>query len=257
MKKSITKNQLKLLKQQRLFEQRIAKKHEKAILNCYVKLAEEIEKKYLKSNPSNFDDEVEEVLKPLLQQTLIKIASWNIETFTEFFIDKFKRTINLDDLQIIKSKLLNKFLNKYVGETVKNVSETTKNILKNKISIYTQEGLNFRDMVKNIVRDTKGVIGINRAKIIARTETSKAISITNFDTAKGAGLKTKTWIYTNGSVVKRKFHVVMNGTTIEIGKRFTVPGEGKVPEAKMRFPKDPECLAAGQIISCSCQIFYT
>lgn len=253
----INKNQLRLLKQQRIFEQRIAKMHEKALLNCYVQLALEIEKKFLKSKIEDFDEEVEKFFKPLLQKTLVRVAQVNIEEFTKYFTEKFKRNINLEQLQNIKSKILDKFLKKYVGETVRNVTETTKNILKTKISKYTQESLNFRDVVKNIVRDTRGEIGIKRAKIIARTETSKAISVTNHSTAEGAGLRLKTWVYTFGSVTKRKYHEAMNGTTIEINKKFKVGGEGKVPAVEMRFPKDPECLVAGQIISCSCQIFYS
>ena len=261
MKRKITKSQLSAIKKQRLFEQRISKSREKQFRKCYDVLAYEIESKYLKTDLNDFKEGVnkiiEEKFKPQLKLALSYVAELNIKEFIDYFLKVFKRTINVEELQVIESKMLNKFLNKYVGETVKNVSETTREIINSRITKYTQQGLSFRDIVKNIVSDTKGDIGVARAKIIARTETSKAISITNYTTAEKAGLKNKTWIYTYGSVTKRKFHEVMNGTIIPINDKFKVGGEGKIPSVELRFPKDPECRVPGQIISCSCQIFYS
>lgn len=261
MKRKLNKSQLSSLRKQRLFEQRIAKSREKQFMKCYEVLAYEMESKYLKTDLNDFKEGVnklvEEKFKPQLKLALSYVAELNIKEFIVYFMKVFKRTINVEELQVIKSKILDKFLKKYVGETVKNVSQTTKDIINSRITKYTQQGLSFRDVVKNIVSDTKGEIGVTRAKIIARTETSKAISITNYTTAEKAGLKMKTWVYTYGSVTKRKFHEVMNSTIIPINDKFKVGGEGKVPSVELRFPKDPECRVPGQIISCSCQIFYS
>lgn len=260
MKRKLTKSQLSMLKKQRLFEQRIAKSREKKILECYIYLSSEIEREFIKSDIKDLKDFIDKTIdtgfKTQLKLKLNAIAKMNIDDFVKYFIEVFKRNINIDEVQIIKSKLLNKFLDKYVGETVKNVSNTTKDILKNRISKYTQEGLNFRDLTKRLVEDTRGEIGIKRARIIARTETSKAITASNHITAVKAGFKKKTWVYTHGSVTKREYHLVMNGVTIDIDKKFDVGGEGKVPPVKMRFPKDPECRVPGQVISCACMIFY-
>lgn len=246
-----------IAKDQRRYELRTAKKHEKAIYKCYVDLSKDIENKLSKSLFNDVKDIIENNFKPKLQLTLEGIAKININQFIDYFIDKFKRTINLDELQSIKSKTLKRFLEKYTAKTVTNVTQTTINLLNNKISKLTNEGYSQADIIKEIVRATKGEIGVNRARIIARVETSKAFGMTNYDTAVKAGLKYKTWWYIGGGHENRKYHQAMNGKKIPINKKFEVQGEGKVPATKMRFPKDPECLVAGQVINCTCQIIYS
>ncbi len=257
----VTKKHLAQAKKQRLYEQRVYKTRQKHFLKCYQVLSQEIEETLLKGDIDSLNDKIDKIVDNKftrqLKIALTTVAELNINQFIKYFMRVFERTINVEELQTIKSNLLKRFLNKYTAESVKNVSHTTKEILKTRISKYTQEGLSFRDIVKNIVADTKGDIGKHRATIIARVETSKAMSITNYETAVKSGLKKKTWIYTFGSVTKRKYHEAMNGKTIPINQKFDVGGEGKVPPVKMRFPKDPECNVAGQIISCSCQIFYS
>lgn len=261
MKRKVTKKQLSMIKKQRLFEQRIAKTRIKQFIKCYDVLSQEIETTLLKSDIESLRDKIDKIVDSKftkqLKLSLNTVAELNINEFIEYFMRVFKRNINLDDLQAIKSKALKRFMNKYTAESITHITRTTKDILKTRITRYTEQGLSFRDIVKNIVADTKGSIGKARATVIARVETSKAMAITNYDSADKAGLKYKTWIYTFGSVTKRKYHEVMNGVTIPINKKFDVGGEGKVPPVKMRFPKDPECNVAGQIISCSCTVFYT
>lgn len=247
----------RIAKEQRRYELRASKRHEKAIYKCYVDLSKDIENKLSKSLFNDVKDVIEKNFKPRLQLALEGVAKININQFIDYFIDKFKRTINLDELQVIKSKTLKRFLEKYTAKTVTNVTQTTINILNNKISKLTREGYSQADIIKEIVKSTKGEIGTNRARIIARVETSKAFSITNYDTAIKAGLKYKTWWYIGGGHENRKYHQAMNGKKIPINKRFDVQGEGKVPATKMRFPKDPECLVAGQVINCTCQIIYS
>lgn len=257
----VTKKHLAQARKQRLYEQRVYKTRQKHFLKCYQVLSQEIEETLLKGDIDSLNDKIDKVVDNKftrqLKLALGTVAELNINQFVEYFIRVFKRTINIDELQTIKSNLLSKFLKRYTAESITHISRTTKDLLKTRISKYTEEGLAFRDIVKNIVADTKGDIGKHRATIIARVETSKAMAITNYETAVKSGLKNKTWIYTFGSVTKRKYHEVMNGVTIPINKKFDVGGEGKVPPVKMRFPKDPECRVAGQIISCSCQIFYS
>lgn len=246
-----------IAKDQRRYELRTAKRHEKVIYKCYVELSKDIEDKLAKSLFDDVKEVIESKFKPRLQLTLEGIAKFNINQFVDYFVEKFKRTINFDELQAIKSKTLSKFLTKYTAKTVMNVTDTTIKILNDRISKLTREGYSQADIVNEIVRATKGEIGVNRAKIIARVETSKAFQITNYDTAVKAGLKYKTWWYIGGGMENRKYHQAMNGKKIPINQKFDVQGEGKVPATKMRFPKDPECRVAGQVINCTCQIIYT
>lgn len=254
------KKQLSLIKKQRLFEQKVAKARIRRFKECYQVLSQEIEETLLKGSS---DDLTHKILKIVdnkftrqLKLALNTVAELNINAFVDFFIKFFERSINLEDLQIIKSKMLHKFLMRYTAESVTSITHTTKEILRTRIAKYTEQGLSFRDIVKNIVADTNGEIGKNRATIIARVETSKAFSITNYETAVQSGLKYKTWWYIGGGHENRKYHQAMNGKRIPIKSKFDVQGEGKVPPVKMRFPKDPECRVAGQVINCTCQIIY-
>lgn len=242
---------------QRRYELRVAKKHEKTIKQVYIQLSLDIESHFSKSIKNDIDKIVSTKFKNNMQLALFKIAKLNIDEFINFFLKTFKRTINFNELQEIKSKLLDKFLNKYTAKTVKNVTETTTKILNDRISKLVSEGYSQNDIIKEIVRATKGEIGERRAKIIARVESSKAFQITNYETAIKAGLKYKTWWYIGGGKENRKYHQAMNGKKIPIKDKFDINGENGVPPTKMRFPKDPECRVPGQVINCTCQVIYT
>lgn len=244
--------------QQRKYEIKVAKSRENLLYTPYKLLAEELEKTFLKS--SDFKDKVEKIIentfKPSLQKVLLKVSKLNIDEFLSYFTETFKRNLNLEDIQGIKSKLLNRTLKKYTAKTVVNVTETTKTILNAKITAYTQQGMSFNEMVKKIVEDTRGEIGVKRAKVIARTETAKAIGETNFQTATKAKLKNKTWVHAGGGKKDRKSHIELDGVTIGINESFNVGAEGSTPPTQMRFPKDPQCTVAGHILGCLCQIYY-
>lgn len=258
MKKKIKKRIRNICIQQRKYEEKIARSRESLLYTPYKLLAEELESTFLKL--SDFKDKVEKIIentfKPSLQKVLLKVSKLNIDEFLSYFTETFKRTLNLQDIQDIKSKLLNRTLKKYTAKTVVDVTETTKSILNAKITAYTQQGMSFNEMVKKIVEDTKGEIGKNRAKVIARTETAKAIGETNFKTATKAKLKNKTWVHAGGGKKDRKSHIELDGVTIGINESFNVGAEGSTPPTQIRFPKDPQCTVAGHIIGCLCQIYY-
>ena len=214
---------------QRRYELRVAKKHEKTIKRVYVQLAYDIESHFSKGIKDDITKIVSTKFKNNMQLALFKIAKLNIDEFINFFLKTFKRTINLNELQEIKSKLLDKFLNKYTAKTVKNVTKTTIKILNDRISKLVSEGYSQKDIVKEIVRVTKGEIGERRAKIIARVESSKAFQMTNYETAIKAGLKYKTWWYIGGGKENRKYHQEINGKKIPIKDKFDVSGENGVP----------------------------
>jgi|GEM_PF-2361609 len=259
-KKKVKAKEKLLAKNLRNYEARVSKRRERYFLEPYKSLAKGIESRYKKSNyddiEKDLDDLVEEYFDPKLQKTLFTVHTLNIREFIEYFVENFKRTLNLKQMQNIESELLKEYLERYSGETVTRVSRTTKKILKNRITEHKTAGMSFDDMVREIVADTKGEIGKKRAKIIARTETSKAINSANFETASKAGLKKKKWIHAGGGITDRPSHIKMHEVTIGIKEKFKVPGHGKTPAVNMRFPKDPLVRVAGHIVHCYCQISY-
>ena len=257
----LTKNDIKREKELKRYSLRTAKNKEKIILQAYILLSKDIENEFLKGSIDDIQRKISDIIdnkfKGYIQTSLFKIAKLNIKQFTEYFIETFKRNINTTDLQEIKSKLLNRFLSKYSGYTVVDVAETTKRILNKRVTEYSSAGYSYKELVKKIIEDTKGEIGKRRAMIIARTETQKAIGETNYQTAVKAKLSNKTWLHLGGGKTDRNSHKALHGKTIPIKNKFEVGAEGKTPAVKMRFPKDPECRVAGQIINCECGIKYS
>ena len=86
----------------------------------------------------------------------------------------------------------------------------------------------------------------SRAELIARQETSTALSTGQFDMMKAAGAATKTWHH-RPQKNPRPDHVDMDGETVGIDQRFS---------NGLRFPRDPEDGRAEQLINCRCYLTY-
>lgn len=251
----VTNKERNQAKQERLYGARVATTREKLFYKPYDELAKSLTPKG--SNFSQVDDfkksvdkNIDKVFKPLIQKSLFDCWRLNIDQFTDYFIDVWKRNINVDKIQPIKSKMLDRFLKKYSAKKVTSISDTTRSIIKNRVDLYTSQGMSYNDMVKAIVKDTKGEIKKTRAGLIAREETSQSMSETNRVTAEESGLKFKKWIYRGGGKTKRPNHQTMDGVKIKIKDKFNVPGHGKVASAKLNNPKDINSNNAGQIINC-------
>lgn len=258
----VTAKERKQAKNERLYGARVAKSRESLFYKPYNELAKAIENDLVKADDpesiiKSLDRNIKKVFKPLIQKSLFDCWRLNINQFVDYFVDVWKRNLNVDEIASVSSKLLDKFLKKYSAKKVTSISEKTRSVISNRVSEYTRQGLSHNDMVKSIVRDTKGEIRKVRASLIAREETSQCMASTNYDTAVKAKLGFKKWIYRGGGKTNRPNHQSIDGQKVKIGKKFNVPGHGKVPSTKMRFPKDPENGVAGQIIECHCGIIYT
>jgi hypothetical protein len=260
-KSKVTQAELKQAKNLRVYSERTATMRVKYLRRPYTKLASAIKNKYNKSDDKDLSKFIEEEIKntfgPAMEQQLLFVWKLNIDQFVDYFVDKFKRNIVTDKIDVVKSKLLKEFSSKYMAKKITSISETTESILNTRIAKYTEEGLSFRDMVNKIVEDTGGEISRTRAKLIASEETSQAISVTNHKTAQEAKLKYKKWIHRGGAKVDRPNHLAMDGVIVGINQKFNVPGHESCPPTKMRFPKDPENGVACQIIRCFCGVVYT
>ena len=184
MKKKVTSKERRQAKQLIVYTLRTSTQRQRKLYNPFNKLADKIEERFLKANEDDIKEfvakEIDRTFKPLFQGAILSVWELNINQFTDYFVDKFKRNINVDTIQTIKSSLLKEFSNKYMAKKVTNISDTLEQILNNRIDKYAEAGLSARDIARNIVKDTKGDIKLSRAKLIAREETSQVISKVNF-----------------------------------------------------------------------------
>jgi hypothetical protein len=92
----------------------------------------------------------------------------------------------------------------------------------------------------------------SRAKLIATQETTTSFTTGQFDMMKAAGATTKVWHHRpqknprdgkDGTVN----HVALNGEAVHIDAAFS---------NGLRYPCDPECADAAQVINCRCYVTY-
>lgn len=253
MKEKVTKKEKRLAKNMRNKEERTAIKRQKEIIKPFESLSKELDGKIT-------EEEVEKTVKkfftPQMEQKLLFIYKLNVDEFVDYFVEVFDRNISSSVINTIKSKLVEDYSKKYIANKVTSISDTTRDILNNRISKYLDEGYSHKDISKMIVSETKGEIGPTRAKLIAREETSQVMSTSNHKTAQEAKLKTKKWIHAGGGKTNRKSHEAINGTVIKINEKFKLGSEGKTPSTTMRFPKDAESHVAGHTINCYCKCHY-
>ena len=86
----------------------------------------------------------------------------------------------------------------------------------------------------------------SRARTIAAQECNTSLLTGNFDMMKKAGAGTKTWHVTNPAVA-RPSHKRLNGVTVPIDGKFS---------NGCRFPCDPDCSDASEVVNCHCFLTY-
>ena len=254
-KKPVTKKERAYARKIATKTVKTAKKREKLLIVPFNLLSNALEKEFAKSNKGIIEKLLKTVLQPSMQLQMFKTWKLNIDEFVGYFKDVWGRNITDEQIITVKSKILDRTLKKEVAKKVTNISDIVEKILNSRISEMEIAGMSNRDIQKEIVRITKGEIGTKRAELIAREETSQAISKTNFEVAKTAGMKKKKWIHVGGGKSNRPNHLAMDGVLIPIKSKFNVTGYKTTPPAKMDRPKD-NTAPAGQVINCYCQVFY-
>ena len=130
------------------------------------------------------------------------------------------------------------------GKRVVGIEQTTRDNIARIISRGISEGKSQIELKKEIQSEMGSTE--SRAKLIARQETSTALSTGQFDMMKAAGAATKTWHH-RPQKNPRPDHVEMDGETVGIDQRFS---------NGLRFPRDPEDGRAEQLINCRCYLTY-
>lgn len=140
----------------------------------------------------------------------------------------------------------------YGGQRVVGIEQTTRNNIADTIAKGVSEGVSQRQLKKQIQADMGSDATAERAKLIARQETSTVLATGQFDMMKAAGATTKTWHHRpqenpRDGVRTSVNHVAMDGETVGINERFS---------NGLRYPRDPEDNRPEELINCRCYLTY-
>lgn len=146
------------------------------------------------------------------------------------------------------AQLIADYFRQDIFDTVKKITDTTKELIKKVLTQAYIDGLGIDDIVKKL-EDTE--LSKVRARLIARTETVTVANKGAMFVAKDTGLPlNKTWLSAGDSRV-RKDHAEINAHTVSIDDPFIVGG------FKMQQPGDSSQGADGaEIINCRCTVVF-
>jgi HK97 family phage portal protein len=146
-------------------------------------------------------------------------------------------------------KLIQLWVSNRAGSMVKNVIQTTKDLVRNVIAIGQDEGLGITKIAAKI-RERYSGFSRRRAEVIARTETVAASNFGSMNAAAQTGLNPKkVWVSSRDSRV-RDTHEDIDGAIVNMDEKF------KVGKAYLSFPGDQEAEAPEETINCRCTLSY-
>lgn len=152
-------------------------------------------------------------------------------------------------------KWIRDFVTTGVAESIVEVDETTKDIVRKIMDDGARSGLQYSEIASNITKRAKSIKTYNRAFTIARTEmgsvinSAKTRSSEDFEIETGLELG-KLWIHRGSSDPRDSHLAVDTGIAIPKDAHFIVDGE------MMLRPHDPSA-SAKNVVNCGCQIVYT
>lgn len=130
------------------------------------------------------------------------------------------------------------------GSRVRGITQTTKDTIGRIVSNALEHGDSRETIAKQIQQEMQ--TSASRARTIAAQECNTSLLTGNFDMMKKAGAGTKTWHVTNPAVA-RPSHKRLNGVTVPIDCKFS---------NGCRFPCDPDCSDASEVVNCHCFLTY-
>ena len=130
------------------------------------------------------------------------------------------------------------------GSRVRGITQPTKDTIGRIVSNALEHGDSRENIAKQIQQEMQ--TSASRARTIAAQECNTSLLTGNFDMMKKAGAGTKTWHVTNPSVA-RPSHKRLNGVTVPIDGKFS---------NGCRFPCDPDCSDASEVVNCHCFLTY-
>lgn len=130
------------------------------------------------------------------------------------------------------------------GSRVRGITQTTKETIGRIVSNALEHGDSRETIAKQIQQEMQ--TSASRARTIAAQECNTSLLTGNFDMMKKAGAGTKIWHVTNPAVA-RPSHKRLNGVTVPIDGKFS---------NGCRFPCDPDCSDASEVVNCHCFLTY-
>ena len=130
------------------------------------------------------------------------------------------------------------------GSRVRGITQTTKDTIGRIVSNALEHGDSRETIAKQIQQEMQ--TSASRARTIAAQECNTSLLTGNFDMMKKAGAGTKTRHVTNPAVA-RPSHKRLNGVTVPIDGKFS---------NGCRFPCDPDCSDASEVVNCHCFLTY-
>ena len=228
-KKIIAKKQLKM-------RNRLITRQFKRLRNVFAQLRGEID-----PNEQLFISEL--AWQSFSTQLYSQLKKGMLETVNETakFVSE-QRKISGELIPAIKNDALKKLGKEVIAEKVTNITEKTKETI-NKIIVKGQtNGVNIKDVAKEITEKVKGMEK-TRAMVIARTETATTSTTTYYEGLVKAGLE-KTWWHVGGGKTDRQSHVACNGETIGVEETFS---------CGLKHPHELDA-PAEEIINCHCEL---
>ena len=243
------KKEVKKIRTLKLLEKRLTARNKKII----DKIFNEFKEKIVVDNASKNDLKIiididYEWLRRKIKSGLETLYTFTFESTLKSFQNIYNKKIKSNTMKGIKDYFLKKWNKKNAAKQATRISKTTQIKLNKIITTGQEEGISHNEMVEKIVKEVNGMTA-QRASTIARTETSKSINATSFETAKGI-MKEKCWIHVGGKKMYRVHHKAIGGKWVDINYKWSLQ-DG----VEALYPHE-DGLPASEVVRCSCLIIF-
>ena len=218
---------------------------ERSLRGVFKRYGDESAKAYTNGRPTpSIENGLRSVLHPHYRRVVPRFGRMTFEAVTKQNNGFFR-------------KLAEDYIATFGATAIKRISDTAKELINEIIDEGIAAGHGAAVVAVNIrKRLATGAVTRARARTIARTETHNAATYASQETAKDLdipGLQ-KQWVANTVGGRTRSTHLAMNGVTIGLDDKFSVPSlSGGFDE--MDRPGDPTASAAN-VIQCRCSLIY-
>lgn len=243
------KKEVKKIRTLKLLEKRLTARNKKII----DKIFNEFKEKIVVDNASKNDLKIiididYEWLRRKIKSGLETLYTFTFESTLKSFQNIYNKKIKSNTMKGIKDYFLKKWNKKNAAKQATRITKTTQIKLNKIITTGQEEGISHNEMVEKIVKEVNGM-SAQRASTIARTETSKSINATSFETAKGI-MKEKCWIHVGGKKMYRVYHKAISGKWVDINYKWKLQNG-----VEALYPHE-DGLPASEVVRCSCLIIF-
>lgn len=244
------KKEVQKIKKLKILEKRLSSRNKKRISKVFL----ELEKKILKDNGEKYDlktivsIDFEWLYKKLKDEMGI-LYYYTFEETLKGFQNIYKKKLTEKVIKGIRDSFLKNWNQQNAAKQATRMTNTTKNILNRIITNGQEAGISHNEMVSQI-RNSVKAMSEQRASTIARTETSKSVNTTSFETSKRIGMKEKCWIHVGGKKTYRAHHKELHGKWVKIDGKYKLKNG-----VEAEYPHEAG-LPASEVVRCSCLIIF-